>query len=159
MYTAKAANERRRLRDLLAQVSERFGDVEAADGVAFVQIGQGAGDPQEPMITAGGELHALGGLGEHPLPSDRPIIDKITNRNSFHIPICLAESMGGGLMRYFVTEMTEIGPIKRVFPTARAARSFVEAIDLSESKRRIVDEHGAVIDTIDLRIRAEQEGS
>ena len=62
-------------------------------------------------------------------------------------------------MKYFVTEKTEIGSVRHGPFTAGVALSFVENIDLPESKHRIEDENGEKLDKIDLRIRAEQAGS
>ncbi len=62
-------------------------------------------------------------------------------------------------MKYFVTEKTEIGSIRHEFPTARDALSFVDNIDLAESKLTIRDENGEKLDRLDLKIRAEHEGS
>ena len=36
--------------------------MDAAHGVAFVEIGEGAGDPEHPVVAARGEAHAFGGF-------------------------------------------------------------------------------------------------
>ena len=43
-------------------VAQGFGDVEAHDLVAAIKIGQGAGDAQDAMIAARGEIHGIGCL-------------------------------------------------------------------------------------------------
>lgn len=40
--------------------------MQAADSRLSVQVGQGSGDPEYPMITARGKAHALGRVGQKP---------------------------------------------------------------------------------------------
>ena len=45
-----------------AAVGERLGNVDAVDAVASFEVGEGPSHAQYPMVAAGGEPHAFGGL-------------------------------------------------------------------------------------------------
>ena len=60
-------------------------------------------------------------------------------------------------MKYFVTYKTEIGPVQHEFESARKALRFLDALGIGASQTAIKDETGEKLDTLDLKIRADQK--
>src|SRR5690348_16808384 len=48
-------------------VAERLGDMKAPHAVARLEIGEGAGDAEDAVVAAGGEMKALAGVDEEAL--------------------------------------------------------------------------------------------
>ncbi len=55
---------RRLLENILASVTEGFGEVDAGDGGVAVEVGEGAGEFEDAVIATGAEGEAVGRIGE-----------------------------------------------------------------------------------------------